>query len=162
MADVSKIRVDGVDYDIKDNTARTEVTPIERGGTGNTTAINAINALLKRSTLNLNNQSNVNTILDTGVRMVYFEDSSFDISTLNLPAKYGILFVLNAAPYISQIFFNVASGTYHYRTSVNSGTTWTDWRKLYDSNNNPLPTVTTSDNGKILKVVNGVWTAVAE
>ena len=25
-----------------------------------------------------------------------------------------------------------------------------------------LPTVSTSDNGKILKVVNGVWTAVAE
>lgn len=25
-----------------------------------------------------------------------------------------------------------------------------------------LPKVTTSDNGKILKVVNGVWTAVAE
>ena len=25
-----------------------------------------------------------------------------------------------------------------------------------------LPSVTTADNGKILKVVNGVWTAVAE
>lgn len=34
MADVSKIRVDGVDYDVKDTTARTEITPIERGGTG--------------------------------------------------------------------------------------------------------------------------------
>lgn len=38
MADVSKIRVDGVDYDVKDATARSEIVPITRGGTGSNTA----------------------------------------------------------------------------------------------------------------------------
>lgn len=37
MSDISKINVDGVDYDVKDVTARTEITPIERGGTGAST-----------------------------------------------------------------------------------------------------------------------------
>ena len=37
MSDISKIKVDDVIYDVKDTTARTEVIPIDRGGTGGTT-----------------------------------------------------------------------------------------------------------------------------
>ena len=38
-----------------------------------------------------------------------------------------------------------------------------DISKIYEEHNSaPFPKVTTDDNGKVLKVVNGVWTAVSE
>lgn len=41
MADISVLNVEGIDYDVKDVTARTEVTPISRGGTNATTESSA-------------------------------------------------------------------------------------------------------------------------
>lgn len=45
MSDISKINVGGTEYNLKDSTARTEVQPIARGGTGATTAAGALSNL---------------------------------------------------------------------------------------------------------------------
>lgn len=45
MSDISKINVGGTEYNIKDNTARTEIQPVARGGTGATTAAGALSNL---------------------------------------------------------------------------------------------------------------------
>lgn len=170
MADVSKIRVDGVDYDVKDATARTEITPIERGGTGSTTQSQALSNLKAAPQAFVSYEANVNTTdeLDNALQTMYnlagyggvkigrindingnttFGGGEWLIIVSNSWQQYGfaiaIKYTNNNAPYIfTRSYWNK---------------NWGNWVKTVN-----LPTVTTSDNGKILKVVNGVWTAVAE
>ena len=73
MSDISKINVDGVDYDVKDVTARTETTPIERGGTGATTQEQALSNLKAAPQKFVSYEMNVNDTdeLDNALQTMY-------------------------------------------------------------------------------------------
>jgi hypothetical protein len=80
------------------------------------------------------------------------------------PSRYGILLNYRTSTDIFQMWIAIVSGSIYYR--IGNAIGWWGiaggdgtWRKFYDDNNS-LPVVTNEDNGKILKVVNGVWTAV--
>ena len=140
MADVSKIRVDGVDYDVKDITAR--------------------NDLMKKVSMGYYS-GDMDNLTESGIYELY--------ENTNLPSScnYSQAIVckgLSASTSCFQLVIDRNSTTAIYRGGAKNGDTWTwqDWATIYSDKKSPLPTVTTSDNGKVLKVVNGVWTAVAE
>ena len=140
MADVSKIRVDGVDYDMKDVTAR--------------------QSLLYKVGFSYY-PGDMNELVTNGVYRLH--------TNLNLPpeVQYSQALVMRGQPEgdtCAQLVIPYASAKMMFRGGrlQNNTWIWQDWATVYSDKNSTLPSVTTADNGKILKVVNGVWTAVAE
>lgn len=141
MSDISKINVDGVDYDVKDATARKlcgffyDVNTSEEIDAKLQEAYNSIG--VGEFKFGKFNSSSLHGL--TGGEWVVFLSNSWN--------SYG---------FVIAIQYNTGGGpNIKYRNYYNNA--WTDWVSL-----RPLPIVTTSDNGKVLKVVNGVWTAIAE
>lgn len=138
MSDISKINVDGVDYDVKDVTARTEITPIERGGTGNSTIDGSCKTLLTRPLVDANNVIDANSISNIGLYKINISVASgIDPSTYNFPARFGMLLIFNATQnieydYVFQMFISYENKLYT-RFSSNKGTTWTDWKTVTSS-----------------------------
>ena len=127
MADVSKIRVDGVDYDVKDATARTEVTPIARGGTGAITKETALDALFYGGIIGSNNVINLNSLKSTMYYKIAY--TSTEAPANNSPRSYGVLLVFSANRYIIQIMIDYTNLSYT-RISTDNGENWTDWKTL--------------------------------
>jgi hypothetical protein len=126
MSDISKINVEGVDYDVKDVVARTEVIPIERGGTGAVDNVSGITSLLNRKTIDGTvNPTDLNTLITTGLYKLTFHTD--EVATANnSPVKYGMLLVLNADGYITQLCVDHNNKLYT-RTSINRGSEWYGW-----------------------------------
>ena len=212
MADVSKVRVDGVDYDVKDTYARDElklklsnITINIQNGSHRKLVIALCDTALGDVVLNSYSEgllfaNRANGLRSAALSLInvsskYSGDNTIYASLLSmLPTSYAYLkpctFTYNGKTYgglelylgdatydtlefIGATNFNMFSIPYwdtQNNTAINeevanslSYDTVTESTYFY-YNQIPvmLPSVTTSDNGKILKVVNGVWTAVAE
>lgn len=74
-----------------------------------------------------------------------FVMSSLGSSTTNVRQRY-------------QEYNKVAA---YERYSTDGGSTWSSWMRCQANLDTILPTVSTSDNGKVLEVVSGVWAAAA-
>lgn len=140
MSDISKIRVDNIDYNVKDSFARNNLE--NKVPTGYYSG--DMNELTTPGMYELNENSNLP-------------------STCN----YSQVIVCKGTPTATSCFqlaIDRNSATAIYRGGAKSGDTWNwqEWATLYSDKKSPVPVVTTADNGKVLKVVNGVWTAVAE
>lgn len=127
MSDISKINVNGVDYDVKDTIARTEVTPIERGGTGSTVKEKAIESLFYGGNIGSNNLVDLNALKSTAYYKITF--SSSEAYTYNSPRSYGVLIVFCANTYIVQIMIDYTNLTYT-RISTDAGNNWSPWKTL--------------------------------
>ena len=142
MADVSKIRVDGVDYDVKDSTARN--------------AVNNLTVVSQNATV-LSGDSDLNDVVTVGF-YTYSAASSTTIANSPKGATQSSLIVLprlSSNSKTNKIQIVITAENNVYVRQLMDGT-WYEWTEC------SLPSVTSNDNGKILKVVNGVWTAVAE
>ena len=140
MADISKIRVDGIDYNVKDVTARS-LTPSDIG------ALPLDGGTLSGTFIGLNDGKSEVQSFNTSTCMAVRNINNSDNNIRKL-AVYSYLGKPNIGESIQ--LFDVVDGI---STSY----------KIYGEHNSAmLPKVTSEDNGKILKVVNGVWTAVAE
>ncbi len=140
MSDISKINVDGIDYDVKDEVAR-----------------NKSNIAVSQNATVLPSDSNLNNITDVGF-YTYSAASSTTIANSPKGSTQSSLIVLprlsgNSKTNKIQIIITAENNIY-VRHLMDG--TWYNWTEC------SLPVVTSNDNGKILKVVNGVWTAVAE
>lgn len=99
MSDISKINVGGTEYNLKDSTARTEIQPVARGGTGATTAAGAlsnlgISGIFSRVTYEVRNVSisagadNTQTFNVTRPGYTAIAVSAFYISFTKTPSIY--------------------------------------------------------------------------
>lgn len=151
MSDISKINVDGVDYDVKDTIARdkllnTAPKKLSLYGFSVSTTEKLTEALTKM----------FNEATSEGISIGYI-----NISGTETPLYGGEWCVIVSNTWNAYGFalaFKYQTNTLPDMFACScSNKTWGQWVKV-----SHLPTVSTSDNGKILKVVNGVWTAVAE
>lgn len=101
--------------------------PVSKGGTGATSTNGAVINLLQKTLVSDSNQVDANTFSSTGIYRCYFETT--DPTTLHFPSKYGTMFVFGSNGYLIQIFADVAAYRLYYRTSVNGGKTWIEWRR---------------------------------
>lgn len=125
-----KNEIDGV----KDGTAfvlKTDIISIERGGTGSTTAADALNnlgALALTGLIRIDNYSNINNYIDVG--SYYCQNRSIASSLSNTPFDTGFaLFVFNVnalESFRTQLALST-DGRIVTRYTANSGTTWTNW-----------------------------------
>lgn len=212
MSDISKINVEGVDYDLKDSQGREllneKVTNISlniQGGGYQKLVIGLCDTAKSDVTLNSysegmmfsNRVNGLRTALVSliGISSKYVGDNAINASVLSvLPTSYSILkpciFTYNGQTY-GGVEFYMGDATYDTLNFIGASNFDIFAVPYWDTRNNValneeianslkydtvtyannfyynevpvmLPSVTTSDNGKILKVVNGVWTAVAE
>lgn len=151
MSDISKINVDGVDYDVKDVTARTSLDNKCQKGIVSLKATVSTNDSLNTFIDNL-----YNTAGDGNMSVGRLELS---VSGLNLPGGSWLVIVSNDRTtygFALALRYGTEKELLMYSNCKTNGE-WKGWQQILQ-----LPQITTSDNGKVLKVVNGVWTAVAE
>jgi hypothetical protein len=145
MSDISKINVDGIDYDIKDAIARNELSK-----------------KLDGNPVNIADNTNLNTLTKTG--FYYCSSNSRASSLINCPTDQSFFMQVGIYYYNHYyqriITFQKNVPEIYFRNG--GGDSWGEWLKEYTTVDSPIPSVTAADNGKILKVVNGKWTAVAE
>lgn len=104
---------------------------IGNGGTGATNAEDAAKALMLRSTINASNPVDANTLVSTGIHMVYLEGNTGIVpQDYNFPYYYGVLVVWRANAYVAQAFYAVSANKLYFRTSTGSGSVWGDWKRL--------------------------------
>lgn len=120
---------------------------VERGGTGASTVNDALINLMVRSLVDADNQVNSNTITAIGIYRIYFEDTSFDPTTLNYPARYGDMFVFGASSYVVQLFVDMASQRMYFRGTSNGGNTWSNWHRHATLNSSGVVDVSSGGTG---------------
>lgn len=150
MADISKIRVDEIDYDVKDAVARTKL-----GNVSDTDVQTQLNNKLPINQTSIPKGANLNSYTTPGFYCCkYNSDAS---SLLNCPTTNAFFLEVGFHSGWSQRLteYKSTNPRIYVRNTATSG--WGQWYEIPS-----LPVVTADDNGKILKVVNGVWTAVAE
>lgn len=73
----------------------------------------------------------VNSLTATGQYQIGNIDT---VSNLPDEVGYGVLYVKKARGYILQTYYDISHKKEFSRTSVNSGSTWSDWYQTYDGN----------------------------
>lgn len=151
MADVSKIRVDGVEYDVKDSVARDKLlntAPKKLSSMG--FSVSTTEKLTESLTKMLNEATSeglcIGHINISGTNTPLY-GGEWCVIVGNTWDSYGFAIAIKYANGIKPDIFMCSYW----------GKVWSDWFRVFY-----LPAVTSADNGKVLKVVNGVWTAVAE
>ena len=146
MADISKIRVDDIDYDVKDVVAREKLESLVSF---------SIDASTDEELINLLQSAYDSTKTgDVKIGRIYIRNNS-----TQLPGGHWLAVLSNTWDtygFLIAIKYN-SNGIPQIRYLNYWDNSWGEWVNL-----RPLPVVSSSDNGKILKVVDGVWTAVAE
>lgn len=164
MGDISKIKVDDIEYDVKDAVARTKLGTVDATEIGYLDGVTSnIQTQLngkQRNAVKIEPNQDLNDLISVGT---YFCSANVTSESLvNCPTTYA--FTLNVAYhagyYQRLVTYRSDTPEIYFRNYANSA--WGNWFKEYTTVDSPLPVVTTADNGKVLKVVNGVWTAVAE
>ena len=112
MADISKIKVDDIEYDVKDATARNSVA----------------NAFKYVRTIWATNIVDANSLVGVGAYKISL-NSTITPSQYHYPGDFGILIVIVADEYRAQIFVGYTNVMYT-RTSTNGGTDWTSWKSI--------------------------------
>ncbi len=90
-----------------------------------------------RGIIQANNLKASESLKDVGTYQIYLEN--IDPATYNYPNKYGMLTVERGTSYFKQTFYDMVGKVIYYRSSVDTGTTWTEWRMIYDTVNKPKP-----------------------
>ena len=155
IGDVSVININGNEMSLKDAALREVVNEIVQAiGANNDNIASRINDLHSRSfdyTLDItsNNDSELASIQDGVYKLHYVTVTGSDENEIRTLYSSGILIQDGTNQYLYK------EGELLKRTKSNN--TWGSWQ----SSILMLPTVTSSDNGKILMVVNGAWTLVS-
>lgn len=146
MSDISKINVDGIDYDIKDVFARNQLDSLV------SFSIDVSNDEQLMSSLQKVYDSTKNGDIKLG--RIYIKNESAAI-----PGGHWLAILSNTWSnygFVICIKYN-SNGLPQFRYINYWEDAWGAWENI-----RPLPRVSSADNGKILKVVDGAWTAVAE
>ena len=175
---INTINIDGTTYDIIDSALRTTVNNIDPGmyiaSYGNTTFAEVLAAYQARKIVYCRASSNSNPGSGDQTRMAFlayvnnstdpteFEFQYYRSVNSHTAAQQGdqvFVYKLNKTSGWSvttrEAYTKIIAGT-GLSSSFTTGTSATNTLTV----TNPLPAVTSADNGKILKVVDGVWTAV--
>lgn len=175
---LNTINIDGTTYDIADSELRTTVNGIDPGmyiaSYGNTTYAEVLAAYQARKIVYCRASSNSNPATGNQTRMAFlaylndavtpteFEFQYYRSVSSHTDAQQGdqvFIYKLKQSggwEVTTRNAFTKMIGGAGLSTTYVSGISAT----LTLNVTNPLPAVTSADNGKILKVVDGVWTAV--
>lgn len=119
---------DAIDKLLVKMITNSDIISVANGGTGASSTSGAVLNLLVKTLVNDSNIVDANTLTGIGIYRNYFESTI--AADYNYPAQYGVMFVFASSGYIAQVFADVSAHRLYYRTSVNSGSTWTDWKRV--------------------------------
>lgn len=171
---LNTINIDGVTYDIADTQARAIDPSMYIASYGNTTFAEVLDAYVNRKIVYCKASSNSNPGTGDQGRMAFLAY----VNNPSDPTEFEFQYYRSVSSHTGtqqgdQVFvykLNRSSGwsvtirEAYTKLIAGDGLNFTFTTGIAATNTikvtNPLPAVTSADNGKILKVVDGVWTAV--
>jgi len=167
---LGKITVNGYEFEITDTAARTDIDEISGAITLNNASISTrINDLNNRAfddtiSISSNNETEISNIDDGIYKIKYVTIETVQEETVETLNNLAILIQIGNNQYLYK------NGQLSNRVKENN--TWGNWTVFAGSVTSVngqtgavtvagLPTVTSSDNGKILMVINGQWQLVS-
>ena len=167
---LDKITVNGYEFEITDTSARTDIDEISGAITLNNASISArINDLNDRAfddtiSISSNNETEISSIDDGVYKLRYVTIETVQGETVETLNNLAILIQIGNNQYLYK------NGQLSNRTKENNA--WGNWSVFAGNVTSVngqtgavtvagLPTVTSSDNGKILMVINGQWQLVS-